>query len=135
MGQNSKLKVILVTGRTIEQGVAKEQGKTSQEYLNSVAICFIDPQDLKQLRTTEKSNVLISTEHGSVVVKASKSTRTPHPGVVYVPYGLWANVIVDPGTGSIGMPSLKGIPAEIEPAGDKPLLSLSELLATQFKKE
>jgi formylmethanofuran dehydrogenase subunit D len=32
------------------------------------------------------------------------------------------------------MPSLKGIPAEIEPAQDKPLLSLSELLKEQFGK-
>lgn len=135
MGQNLKLRVILLTGRTIEQGVGKEQGKTSQEYLNSVAVCFIDPQELKKLGIKEKSNVLVSTKHGSVVVKALESARAPHLGVVYVPYGPWANVIVDPETDSIGMPSLKGIPAEIESAGDKPLLDLSELLTTQFRKE
>jgi formylmethanofuran dehydrogenase subunit D len=33
------------------------------------------------------------------------------------------------------MPSFKGIPAEIEPAPDKPILSLEELLKVQFGKE
>ena len=135
MMENQRLRVTLITGRTIEQGVGKEQGKTSQEYLESVAVCFVDPQDLKQLGIKEKTNILISTQHGSVVVKALKSLRTPHRGVAYVPYGPWANAIVDPETDSIGMSSLKGIPAEIEPAADKSILDLHMLLKKQFGKE
>lgn len=135
MRENQRLEVTLITGRTIEQGVGKEQGKNSQAYLESVAVCFVDSQDLKQLGIKEKANILISTKQGSVVVKALKSVRTPHPGIVYVPYGPWANAIVDPETDSIGMPSLKGIPAEIEPASDKPLLDLPALLKSQFGKE
>jgi len=131
----SKLKVTLLTGRTIEQGVGKEKGKTSQEYVKSVSVCFIDPEDLKKLGIKEKTNVLVSTEHGSVVVKALKSVRGPHPGMIYIPYGPWANVIVNPETHSIGMPSLKGIPAEIEPAPNKLLLSLEALLNEQFRKD
>jgi formylmethanofuran dehydrogenase subunit D len=70
-----------------------------------------------------------------VVVKALKSIRNPHSGIVFIPYGPWANAVVDPETNGIGMPSLKGIPAEVEPAPDKPLLSLQELLKKQFGKE
>jgi formylmethanofuran dehydrogenase subunit D len=33
------------------------------------------------------------------------------------------------------MPSLKGIPAEIEQAPEKPVLNLRELLTQQFRKE
>ncbi len=135
MGQNSKLKVTLITGRTIEQGVGKEQGKASKEYLESTAVCFIDPQDLKRYEIKEKTNVQVSTHYGSVVVKALKSTRSQHSGVAYIPYGPWANAVVDPETDSIGMPSLKGMPAEIEPAKDRPLLNLHELLKEQFRKE
>ena len=124
----------MVTGRTIDQGVAKEKGKASKEYFESVAVCFIDPQDLKKIGIKEKDNVLVSTKHGSVVVMALKSARAPHLSVIYIPYGPWANVIVDPETDSVGMPSLKGVPAKIESAGDKPLLNLSELLTTQFRK-
>jgi formylmethanofuran dehydrogenase subunit D len=135
MGANSKLRVTLLTGRTIEQGVGKERGKSSKEYVESVSVCYVDPEDLKKLGVKEDSNVLVSTGYGSVVVKAVKSLRGPHPGVVFVPYGPWVNVVVDPETHGVGMPSLKGIPAEVEPAPDKPVLSLEELLREQFGKE
>lgn len=134
MEQKSKLYVTLLTGRTIEQGVAKERGKASSEYAESVSVCYMDPEDMKQLGIKEKTNVQVSTEYGSVVVKALKSLRAPHPGIIYIPYGPWANVVVNPETHGIGMPSFKGISAEIEPASDMPVLGLEELLKKQFRK-
>ncbi|MEM2912100.1 MAG: molybdopterin dinucleotide binding domain-containing protein [Candidatus Bathyarchaeia archaeon] len=134
MEKPSKLKVTLVTGRTIEQGVGKEHGKSSEEYVESVSVCYMDPEDMKKLGIKDKTNVLVSTEFGSVVVKAVKSIRTPHAGIVFIPYGPWANVVINPETHSIGMPSFKGIPAEVEPAPDKPILSLKKLLKEQFRK-
>ena len=130
-----KLNVTLLTGRTIEQGVGKERGKASKDYFESVAACYVDPEDMKRLRTKEGNNVRVSTGYGSVIVKALKSPRGPHPGVIFIPYGAWANAVVNPETDSIGMPSLKGIPAEIEPATDKVVLGLTELLREQFGKE
>jgi formylmethanofuran dehydrogenase subunit D len=135
MEKNQKLLVTLLTGRTIEQGVAKERGKASREYLESVSVCYMDPEDLKKLGIKEKTNVQVSTNYGSVVVKALKSLRAPHPDVVFIPYGPWANVVVNPETHGIGMPSFKGIPAEVEPAPDKPVQSLGELLREQFGRE
>jgi formylmethanofuran dehydrogenase subunit D len=129
-----KLRVTLITGRTIEQGVGKERGKSSKDYVESVSVCYMDPEDLKRLGVKEKNNVKVSTDYGSVVVKALKSLRAPHRGVIFIPYGPWANVIVNPETHGIGMPSFKGIPAEVEPAPDKPILSLEELLREQFGK-
>jgi formylmethanofuran dehydrogenase subunit D len=130
-----KLRVTLLTGRTIEQGVGKEQGKASKEYVDSVSICYIDPEDLKRLAIKENTTISVSTEYGSVVLKALKSLRAPHPSVIFIPYGPWANAIVNPETDSIGMPSLKGIPAEITPSPDKPVLNLTELLKEQFGTE
>jgi len=135
MNENPKLKVTLLTGRTIEQGVGKEHGKASKEYMESVSVCYLDPEDLKKLGIRENTNILVSTEYGKVIVKASKSLRAPHPSIVFIPYGPWANSIADAETNSIGMPSFKGIPAEIEPASDKPILSLKTLLKEQFGKE
>lgn len=132
---NSKLKVTLVTGRTIEQGVGKEHGKSSKEYMENVSICYLDPDDLEALGIKENTNILVSTECGSVVVKALKSLRGPHPSIIFIPYGPWANAIANPKTHSIGMPSFKGIPAEIEPAPHKSILSLEELLKAQFRKD
>jgi formylmethanofuran dehydrogenase subunit D len=135
MTNHPRIQVTLLTGRTIEQGVGKELGKTSQEYFGSVAVCYLDQEDLKKLGVKEGSNVQVSTSHGSIVLKALKSLRGPHHGVIYIPYGLWANVVVDPKTDSIGMPSMKGIPAEIEPAPNMPVMNLSDLLKQQFGKE
>jgi formylmethanofuran dehydrogenase subunit D len=56
------------------------------------------------------------------------------PGLLYIPYGPWANSIVSNETTSIGMPSFKGTPAEVEPAPDKPILTLKELLRKEFGK-
>jgi formylmethanofuran dehydrogenase subunit D len=133
MVEKHKLNVMLVTGRTIEQGVGKERGKSSRDYVESVSVCYMDPEDMRRLGVKDGVNVQVSTSSGSVIVKAKKSLRAPHPGVVYIPYGPWANIVVDPETHGIGMPTLKGVPAIVEPAPDKPILSLEELIK-QFRK-
>ncbi|MEM3770226.1 MAG: molybdopterin dinucleotide binding domain-containing protein [Candidatus Bathyarchaeia archaeon] len=135
MEEKPKLKVTLLTGRTIEQGAGKERGKSSKEYVESVSVCYVDPEDMKKLGVKDGTNIQVSTAFGSVVVKAVKSLRAPHKGVIFIPYGLWANVVVDPETHGIGMPSFKGIPATVEPAPDKPVLGLEELLKTVFRKD
>ena len=129
-----KLKVSLLTGRTIDQGKGKEMGKLSKEYLESVVICQMDPNDMKSLGVKENTNVKVVTDFGSVVLKAVKSARAPHPKVVFIPYGPWASLIMNPKTHGTGMPSLKGIPAEIETAPNEKVLSLQNLL-NQFHKE
>jgi len=135
MKENSKLQVTLLTGRTLEQGVGKEQGKTSKEYVDSVSVCFIDPSDLKKLGIDENANVRVSTKFGSIVVHALCSPQAPHEGVIFIPYGPWANAIVDSETDNVGMPSLKGIPSEIEPAFGSLVLNLTELLNGEFGKK
>lgn len=131
----SRLQVTLLSGRTIDQGTTKERSKLSNEYRESVAICEIDPDDLKELDVKENSNVRVTTKQGSVVVKAKKSKRGPHPKIVYMPYGIWANIIVNPRTHGTGMPSFKGIPAEIQPAPTENVPSVPQLLRQTYRKE
>lgn len=127
-----KLGVTLLTGRTIEQGVGKEQGKSSREYFEACSMVYMDPEDMKKLGVRNNTNVLVTTPNGSVVLKAVKYTRGSMPGLIYIPYGPWANAIVSDATTSIGMPSFKGTPAEVEPAPDKPVLSMEDLLRSEF---
>ncbi len=129
-----KLKVTLLTGRTLRQGQGKEHGKLSERYLKSVAVCEMDPDDMKRLGIRENENVKIATDCGSVVVRAVKSLRAPHPGVVFVPYGPWVSLIMNSKTHGTGMPTFKGVTAEVEPAPTEPVLSLPELLKKHFKK-
>ena len=130
-----RLQVSLLTGRTIDQGKGKECGKLSEEYLSSVSICEIDPEDMKFLGIKENDVVKVTTDFGSVAVKAVKSLRGPHPKAVFIPYGPWASVLANPKTHGTGMPSLKGEKAKIELAPHEKVLSLQELLRLHFKKE
>jgi len=134
MRQMSKIEVTLVTGRTIDQGTSKEHGKLSREYREYVAICELDPDDLKDLNLKEDSNVIVSTEHGEVVVKAKTSKRAPHRRVAYMPYGLWANLVMASDTDGTGMPSFKGVRAEIEPAPTDEVQTVEQLLNRFFRK-
>ncbi len=131
MGQQ-KLNVTLLTGRTIEQGVGKEQGKSSQLYFEACSMVYMDGNDMKKLGVRNGQNVLITTSDGSVVLRAVKYPRAPTPGLVFIPYGPWANAVCSNATTSIGMPSFKGTPAEIEPAPDKPVLTIEQLFKSEF---
>ena len=122
------MNVLVLTGRTIEQGKGKEMGKLSDVYLNDVVQCRIDPQDMKTLKLRQNTNVKVTTKFGSVVLKAVKSPRAPHPKMIFISYGPWASMIADPETHGTGMPTLKGIPAEIEPAPNEKALTLQELV-------
>ena len=129
-----KLRVTLITGRTIEQGVGKELGKGSPEYFDSAAVCFLDPVDIKRLGLKSGANVKVTSTYGSVVVRAKRYTHGTLSGMVFMPCGLWANIICGTNTDSIGMPTYRGFTVEVEPALGKSVLTLDELLKQEFGK-
>ncbi|MFQ6076784.1 MAG: molybdopterin dinucleotide binding domain-containing protein [Candidatus Bathyarchaeia archaeon] len=128
----NRLRVTLLTGRTIYQGVGKEFGKLSEEYWKRVATCEMDPSDMESLGVEEGNNVRVTTDFGSVVVKAVESMRSPHPGVIFIPYGPWANLVTSSRTHSVGMPSFKGIPAEVELSSEERVMRTAELLQRYY---
>jgi formylmethanofuran dehydrogenase subunit D len=93
---------------------------------------YMDGDDMKKLGIRTGEHVLVTTSNGLIVLKAVKYPRAATPRLIYIPYGPWANVIVSDETTSIGTPTFKGTPAEVEPAPDKPVLTLKELLLEQF---
>lgn len=127
-----KLNLILLTGRTIEQGVGKESGKGTKQYFESTTMVYMDETDMRKLGLRNDDHVLVTTQEGSVVLRAIKHPRGAMPGMIYIPYGPWANSICSNETNSIGMPSFKGTPVEVKPALDQPILTLEELLKKEF---
>ena len=127
-----KLIAILITGRTIDQGVGKEMGKGSQEYFDSSAICVIDESDMKKLGIKSRANVKVTSKYGSVIVKAEKNPYGSNPGLVFIPCGLWANAICGDETFGMGMPLFKGFQVEVEAAPNQPILTLNELLKEEY---
>jgi formylmethanofuran dehydrogenase subunit D len=90
---------------------------------------------LKELGVKEDANIKISTKYGTVIVKAKQSKRAPHPKIAYMPYGLWANTITDPKTHGTGMPSFKGITAEIQPAPTENVPTVPQILKQTYRKD
>lgn len=123
-----KLDVIILTGRTIDQGRGKEMGKLSDVYQKDVSQVQIDPEDMKVLGLRRNANVKVTTAFGSVILRAVKSIRGPHPKMVFIAYGPWASMVSDPETHGSGMPSLKGMQGTIEPAPDQKVLTMQELV-------
>jgi formylmethanofuran dehydrogenase subunit D len=129
-----KLTVILITGRTIDQGVGKEMGKGSKEYFDSSALCFIDEADMKKLGIKSGSNVKVTSKYGSVIVKATKNPYGSDPGLIFIPCGLWANAICGDETFGMGMPMFKGFQVVVEPAPGQTILTLDELLKLEYER-
>ncbi len=127
-----KLRVILITGRTIDQGVGKEMGKGSKEYFDSSSICVMDESDMKKLGIKSRANVKVTSKYGSVIVKAEKNPYGSNPGLVFIPCGLWANAICGDETFGMGMPLFRGFQVEVEPAPNQVILTLDELLKLEY---
>ncbi len=133
MGQ--ELRLTLITGRTIDQGVGKETGKDSQEYFDTASICYLDQTDMIKLGIKSRTNVKITSKFGSVIVKAERFPFGCEPGLVFIPCGVWANAVCGDDTYTMGMPLFKGFPVKVEVAPNEPILTMKELLKEEYGKE
>ncbi len=120
-------KVNLISGRTIVQGQNLDR-KLSDAYFNEVATCELNSSDMEKLGVAANERVKVKTNYGEVVVKAKEKAGTPE-GVIFIPMGPWANAVVSGDTHGAGMPSYKGIDAEIEPTEEE-VLRVKELMKT-----
>jgi formylmethanofuran dehydrogenase subunit D len=121
--------LILLTGRTINQGVALEGGKTTKENVRAAGICAFDKADFKKLDCMVGTPVKITTDFGEVMVYSTISEEGPHPGIIFIPMGPWANQVVNPATQSSGTPTFKGIKAKVDVVKDGMVLDAVELIS------
>lgn len=124
----SPITINLNTGRTIQQGVAMEGGKEKDKYRLACGIIEIDESDFKRLGVMKNTNVKVTSDYGSVIVKAITATQGPHPGMAFIPMGPWANKLSSTETYSTGMPTFKGVPITIESAPSEKVMNSVELV-------
>ncbi|MCW4049644.1 MAG: tRNA CCA-pyrophosphorylase [Candidatus Bathyarchaeota archaeon] len=120
-----KIEVTLISGRTAKQGVGLEEGKPSESYVDSVRLIQLCPGDAEKLDLKEDSPVTVTTEHGSVTVHWVEE-KTLESGMIFFPYGPWANQVYNSVTDGTGMPIMKAVKATVE-AGGK-VQSLTEIV-------
>lgn len=126
----ASIKVKLITGRTIEQGVNLEN-KMSKAYQDIAAVCELPEADAKRLGLKDGKNVRVTTKFGSAVLRSKENADSPN-GIAFVPMGPWANALIDPDTGGCGMPGFKGIDAEVS-ATNEQVLPVVRLLGGKGK--
>ncbi|MFX1407092.1 MAG: molybdopterin dinucleotide binding domain-containing protein [Promethearchaeota archaeon] len=120
--------LILLTGRTINQGVALEGGKTTKENVRAAAICAFDKEDFKKLDCLTGTPVKVITNYGEVMVYSTISEEGPHRGIIFIPMGPWANQVVNPDSQSCGTPTYKGMKAKVEVVKDGKVLDALDLI-------
>lgn len=120
--------LILLTGRTINQGVALEGGKVSKENVRAAGICSFDRDDFRKLDCLVGTPVKITTDFGEVIVYSTISDEGPHPGILFVPMGPWANQLVNPDSQGCGTPTYKGMKAKVEVMKSGKVLDALELI-------
>ncbi len=116
-GAVTSMKIVLLSGRTTKQGVTAEIGKTSDDYLQNVALIQLNQKVMDQLGLNDGDTVEVKTEFGSAAVKCQKADIEENMG--FMPYGPWANMLIGSDTQSTGMPDSKGVEAEIEKSSKK----------------
>ena len=122
-----KIDVILISGRTSQQGVGLEVGKMSDLYFESVNFVELSVADTETLGIEVGHPVEVATSSGSVVVYGKRSDGLD-PGMAFFPYGPWANRVFGSETGGTGMPSFKGVKATIKPAEGRKVPTLMALV-------
>ncbi len=118
--------VTLISGRTAKQGIGLEEGKLSKSYTESVNHIQICPDDAEKINLQTGDHVKVATDYGSVTVNWVPGEGLGS-GLVFFPYGPWANQVYASSTSSTGMPIMKGIPATIEPSDEK-VYSIQEIV-------
>jgi formylmethanofuran dehydrogenase subunit D len=115
------MEALLNTGSTIEEGrLAKGGNKITEDYMLECAVCWIAPENFEDMGRPEKVKIT-SMDGKHTVVVYTKRTDSVRPGHVFMPRGIWANVIVDPNTFSTGSPLYKGSRITLEPSEDEVL--------------
>jgi len=104
----------LITGRTSEQGKGLHLGKDSDGYRLATALVEMNQDDMMRLGLAEGRPVRVRTAAGQAVVPVRAGTLPP--GLLFIPLGPSANLLIGTGTEGTGTPSFKGLEAEVEPA-------------------
>ncbi len=105
--------VLLITGRTINQGKGVSGGKEKDEYQNATRQVELCPVDMIRLSLQEGDPVRLVTRHGNVVVHCKAGNL--FPGLAFMAFGPAAGQLVGGETQASGMPDSKGFEVQVNP--------------------
>ena len=121
----AELKLVLNTGRSIDQGKTRHD-KFTKEYKDATDVAFFNKKDMEEANLVGGEVVSLSTYGGKVNVIA-KESKYVDGGMVFVPLGPYANALVPMETKD-GSPYYKSLDVSAVRSMGKPT-ELEELFA------
>ena len=103
----------LITGRTREQADGLHRGKETEAYRQATELVEMNAEDMADRGIEEDALVEVRTSTGAVKVPAHAGDLPP--GLVFMPLGPAANVLIGTETEATGIPPFKGLEVEVEP--------------------
>lgn len=104
--------LILITGRSTEQGTGISTGKSQAGYQEATTVVDLSPADMARLGLNEGDNVKLRTRYGEATVKC-RQAKLPE-GVGFMAFGPATSRLIGGETHASGMPDTKGFEVELE---------------------
>jgi formylmethanofuran dehydrogenase subunit D len=112
-------KMILIGGRSKEQGTSLCAGKLSPEYLDVSTTVEMNVEDMARLGLQANSKVRLRSPVGETVVRCKgRETKDLPKGLMFIAYGPASSALMAGDTAGTGMPISKDIEVEVEPVRD-----------------
>ncbi|MGD0915926.1 MAG: molybdopterin dinucleotide binding domain-containing protein [Thermodesulfobacteriota bacterium] len=105
-------KIVLITGRSVKQGVGISIGKELAEYQEATTILEVSQTDMTRLGLNEGDTVRLKSRHGEATVRC-RPENLPE-GMVFMAFGTTINQLIGSETSAAGTPDSKGIEVELE---------------------
>jgi len=107
---------ILIPGRSARQGVALNEGKYTDGYLDETSTLRMHPDDMADVGIEAGDEVRMWNDVGSVTVPVISAVDECPPGLVFICYGDKSSRLMGGETHGSGMPDSKGLDVHIESA-------------------
>ena len=116
----------IITRRDVFQASICEEDRFSDECLEMSALIVLDAAEMKRMGIRDGANARLTSNWGSVVVRARASPREEQKGLGFMVNGPWVNALVSDETPD-GIPAFKNIEAKITISKDG-ITGIQELL-------
>ena len=104
-------KLILITGRSIEQGTGISIGKERPEYQRATTALNMSQADMARFGLHEGDTVTLKTHHGQAQVTCRPGDLPE--GLVFMAFGPTTSQLIGDETHASGMPDTKGLEVEL----------------------
>lgn len=130
----NELNIMINSGSSVIQAFYEKKGSTlKDEYRKSAAVAFMDKRDMQKLNLKPHDKIDVISKWGEVTIYVDISHDNPHEGMIFIPKGPWANIVISPETYCCNVPTYKAVEGKIRKS-EKEVLLIADLMKLQYAK-